>query len=298
MKLFPGRKRPDDLPKIQNAFLYLYACLAKLLAALLFCPCFLLAVLALACCRLLARVWKPLRGFSRSLSRRCLAFACRAYLFLLRGICFMRLKLADEERTKLRNLRSSIVVANHPSLLDLPLLLSCVPSSCCIIGRPGQVQRTMQRTMQRAVQRTSLCRPLAFLLEEACIHAPSWGGLVGECGEFLSGGGNIIIFPEQRLTPRSGTNSYRRTAARIARECGCGIQPLYIGGSDKYGIGSPAAPLAASRAGAYRYELKLLPPIASDEYAELSDREASVAVTKKIHDEISAEAYLSDYRIV
>ena len=76
------------------------------------------------------------------------------------------------------------------------------------------------------------------------------------------------------------------------------MQPLYIGGSDKRGLGSPAAPLAYCRSGIYLYELKLLPPILLAGYAQMKDREASVAVTKKIHDEISAEAYLSDYRIV
>lgn len=87
--------------------------------------------------------------------------------------------------------------------------------------------------------------------------------------------------------------------AWLSRECTCGIQPVYIGGSDKYGLGSPAAPVACScRPGRYLYELKLLPPLLLADYAQLKDREASLVVTKKMHDEVSAEAYLSDYRIV
>ncbi|MBP5156608.1 MAG: hypothetical protein ILP18_01875 [Treponema sp.] len=108
----------------------------------------------------------------------------------------------------------------------------------------------------------------------------------------------MSCFPERRLTPRTGTNPYRRTAARLARECACDIQPVYIGGSDKYGLGSPAATFADCLSGRYLYEHMLLPPLLLADYASLKDREASLAVTKKIHDEVSAEAYLSDYRIV
>jgi 1-acyl-sn-glycerol-3-phosphate acyltransferase len=128
--------------------------------------------------------------------------------------------------------------------------------------------------------------------------ATSWEQLHSDCRDCISRGGSLIIFPERLLTPREGTNPYRRTAARLSRECACDIQPLYIGGSDKYGLGTPTAPLAYCRTGIYLYELKLLPLIEGAGYTQLKDREASVAVTKKIHDEISAEAYLSDYRIV
>ncbi len=264
--------------KIQNPFLYAYGLLAKLLAALLFA---LLSPL-LAAALLLARLIFRKKAMLTRLSGKVVSMFCGLFITLLRAIRFMKLKLTDEDRKRLKSLRSTMVVANHPSVLDLPLLLALVPKARLILSRPGQAKPPFP----------------ASLFTDAYITADSWGGLLAECKDSLAAGDNIIIFPERLLTPREGTNPYRRTAARLARECGRDIQPLYIGGSDKYGLGSPAAPLAYCRAGLYLYELKLLPLIAGAEYAELKDREASVAVTKKIHDEISAEAYLRDYRIV
>ena len=182
----------------------------------------------------------------------------------------MKLKLTDVDKKKLKALRSAVIVANHPSILDIPVLLSLVPAASLIIPPKPRF-------------------PLS-LLKGVYTSASSWDSLLMGCRNTVSRGGNIIIFPERHLTPRSGTNPYRRTAARLARECASDIQPLYIGGSDKRSLGGPAVPLT--------YCIKLLPPILLAGYAQMKDREASVAVTKKIHDEISAEAYLSDYRIV
>lgn len=269
-----GGREAERLPKIRNIPLYAYGLIAKLVGALLFAVIALVTALVLLIFRLLRRKWPV---FER-LSRMLVAFSCRLFVFLLRLICFMKLKISGEDKKKLRGLRSAIVVANHPSVLDLPLLLSLVPNASLVLP-PGR-------------------RFLTGLLKGVYPAASSWQDLLGGCRAARAQGGSIIIFPERRLTPRTGTNPYRRTAARLARECACDIQPVYIGGSDKYGLGSPAAPFAYCRSGRYLYELKLLPPLLLADYAPLKDREASLAVTKKIHDEVSAEAYLSDYRIV
>lgn len=269
-----GGREAGRLPKIQNIPLYAYGLIAKLVGALLFAVIALVTALVLLIFRILRRKWA---AFER-LSRMLVAFSGRLFVFLLRLICFMKLKISDEDKKKLRGLRSAIVVANHPSVLDLPLLLSLVPGAVPVLSPKSRF-------------------PLG-LLQGVYPAASSWQDLLAGCRNTLSQGGSIIIFPERCLTPRTGTNPYRRTAARLSRECACDIQPVYIGGSDKYGLGSPAAPVACCRTGLYLYELKLLPPLLLADYAQLKDREASLAVTKKIHDEVSAEAYLSDYRIV
>lgn len=264
----------ENLPKIRNLPLYAYGLLAKLVGAVLFAVIAVLAALVLLILKLLV----PKKDFSKKLSGRAVSLSCRLFVSFLRCISFMKLKVTEEDKKKLKALRSAVIVANHPSVLDLPVLLSLVPSASLVIPPKPRF-------------------PLS-LLKDAFTMADSWGAMLMGCRNTVSRGGNIIIFPERHLTPRSGTNPYRRTAARLARECACPIQPLYIGGSDKRGLGSPAAPLAYCRTGIYLYELKLLPPILLAGYEQMKDREASAAVTKKIHDEISAEAYLSDYRIV
>ena len=264
----------EKLPKIRNLPLYAYGCLAKLVGAVLFVVIAVPSSLVLVILKLLI----PKKEHLKKISGIVVSLSCRLYVFLLRCIFFMKLKLSVEDKKKLKALRSTVIVANHPSILDIPLLLSLVPAASFIIPPKPRF-------------------PLS-LLKDAYTAADSWDALLMGCRNTVSRGGNIIIFPERHLTPRSGTNPYRRTAARLAKECACDLQPLYIGGSDKRGLGSPAAPFAYCRTGIYLYELKLLPPILLAGYAQMKDREASVAVTKKIHDEISAEAYLSDYRIV
>lgn len=274
MKRGRDGRQAENLPKIRNIPLYAYGLLAKLVGAMLFAVISVLTALFLLLLRLLRRKW-PVFG---NLSRMLVAFSCRLLIFLLRCIFFMKLKVTDENKKKLKALRSAVIVANHPSVLDMPVLLSLVPRASLIIPPKSRF-------------------PLS-LLKGLYPEASSWQGMLSACRADIDGGGNIIIFPERHLTPRSGTNPYRRTAARLSQELGCPVQPLYIGGSDKRGLGSPAAPLAYCRTGLYAYEVKLLPQIPAGSYGEMKEREASVAITKKMHDEISAEAYLSDYRIV
>ncbi|MBQ9539299.1 MAG: 1-acyl-sn-glycerol-3-phosphate acyltransferase [Treponema sp.] len=274
MKIGFARRQKEKLPKIKNPFLYAYGLFAKLLASLFF----LILSLVLSASLLLARLLFRRKALLKKVSCALISGFCRIFTLLLRAIFFIKLRVTDEDRKKLKSLKSGIVVANHPSVLDLPILLSLVPAVSLVIPPKPRF-------------------PLS-LMKDAYTEAGSWDALLFGAKDTLTAGGNIIIFPERHLTPRSGTNPYRRTAARLARECASPIQPLYIGGSDKHGLGSPAAPLAYCRTGLYVYEIKMLPAIPLDGYAEMKSREASVAVTKKIHDEISAEAYLSDYRIV
>ena len=46
---------------------------------------------------------------------------------------FRLIKVKVENKEKIKNLKGRVVVANHPSLIDIVLLISIVPNSVCIV---------------------------------------------------------------------------------------------------------------------------------------------------------------------
>lgn len=97
--------------------------------------CFGLGLLALLCLLsvpLFALLYLVLpRRWHRPVSRRLISDGFAAYLAVLRGVCQVRLD--TRELAALRHEAPLIVVANHPSLLDAVILLSCLPNASCVL---------------------------------------------------------------------------------------------------------------------------------------------------------------------
>ena len=89
----------------------------------------------------------------------------------------------------------------------------------------------------------------------------------------------MIIFPEGTRTPRHGTNQYKKGAARIALAAGANVQPLHIGGNDKYGLGKGESLLCVNHQERYKYEFTVLPQIPPSNYAGLNESIAAKRLT-------------------
>ncbi len=270
------RYSTEDLPKIKNIFLYIYGCIAKLLMYLIFgTGAILLAILAFPILRL---IFHPAKKFRKN-ARLLVSYAFRFFIWFMHIIHGSLYK--TDGRKKYASLKSKIVVANHPSILDVVYLISLIPNADCIVR--GGLTKTV----------------LAGVIRQLYIvNDSNWDDLMIQCKKSLDEGNCLIIFPEGTRTPRHGTNPFKRGAARIAYETGCNIQPVYIGGNDKYGLGKHDAIFSYNRTEPYKYDIRMLPEIAIESYKDREPQIASRAVTKKIHDSLAAEAYLSDYKII
>jgi 1-acyl-sn-glycerol-3-phosphate acyltransferase len=164
----------------------------------------------------------------------------KKYARILVSLCFrffvaimtllMIVELDAGDRTRYRTLSGKIIAANHPSLLDVVMLISLIPNADCIV-RSG-----LSKTIVRGVIRQ--------------LYIPNSGNfekLLDDCSESLREGNCIIIFPEGTRTPAPaeirtpaetgpGKNVYKKGAVRISLKSGRGIVPVHIGGTDKYGL--------------------------------------------------------------
>ena len=207
-------------------------------------------------------------------SRRCIF---RFFLFILRLFFLCRIKISKEDKVRLRNLKSKVIVANHPSILDIVVLMSVVPDANCIVG-----QQYVKSALGGVIKKAFILNSLEF--DELC----------QVCRKNIEAGSNIIIFPEGTRTPREGNSQYKKGAARVALSCGADIQPLLIWGSDKFGLQKNNPFWSFNHLESYVYEIIPLDELKVSEYEDLPRPAAAKRLTGKIMEEIKAAA--EEYR--
>ncbi len=112
----------------------------------------------------------------------------------------------------LRNARGTVIVANHPSLIDAIILFSELPQTFCLVK--GEVLRN------------PLIGPLARLA--GYVGNESAAGVVQDCVVRLRRGENLVIFPEGTRTVAPPLNPLQPGFALIARRARAKIQTLAI----------------------------------------------------------------------
>lgn len=247
-------------PKIKNIFVYSYCCLCKILAIVWF---------GLGAVFLAIFVFPFIRLFT--LHKKDFGIIARAYVshtfrvFLGNLARFRTSMLKVEDKQAFRDIHSKIIIANHPSLLDFVYIMSLVPNSTCIVR--GGLTHT----------------PLRGVIKQAYItNTTDFDDVLVECKKLTDKGCNVIVFPEGTRSPRIGRNNYKKGAARIALYCGCDVQPMFIGGSDKYGLGKHDPLWSYNHVEKYLYDIKMLPVISIGQFKELSEPIAAKHLTEEM----------------
>jgi 1-acyl-sn-glycerol-3-phosphate acyltransferase len=131
--------------------------------------------------------------------------------------------------------RPVIVVANHVSHLDTPVILRALPARIrrrlIVAAAKDYFYRTRIRSSLVSLSMASI----PFDRGEASRES------LAECGRFLLGGWSVLLFPEGTRSPTGALGRVRRGAAALAHETGTPVLPLYIHGlSDVMPKGSVA----------------------------------------------------------
>ena len=250
-----------DLPKVENILTYSLGCLMKILAIVYFgVGAVFLAIFVFPFIHLFASRKKQDFGVT---ARAYVSHTFRVFLDGL-NLTHTSIRRVDDAEAY-REIHSKIIIANHPSLLDFVYIMSLVPNSTCIVR--GSLTKT----------------PLAGVIKQAYItNTTEFDDVLAECKKLTDQGCNVIIFPEGTRTPRHGQNNYKKGAARIALYCGCDVQPIFIGGSDKYGLGKHDPLWSYNHVEPYLYDFKLLPVISVDEFKDMSAPMAAKHLTEKM----------------
>lgn len=132
-------------------------------------------------------------------------------LFIRLGSVLRVISLTAHGAERLRG-GATLVVANHPTLLDVVFLISCMPQADCV------------------VKREAWRNPFFRGIVTAAGYIPNDEGeaIVSECVARLRSGRSVILFPEGSRSPRGGLGPFKRGAAYVAQASGAPITPVVI----------------------------------------------------------------------
>jgi 1-acyl-sn-glycerol-3-phosphate acyltransferase len=251
---------PPDLPPISNKALYAYRVFAKWLSFFIFGLSSL--ILGISILPVMRLALHPTARFQKY-GRRFMSAALRFFVFIMHSLRIVDLE--PDNRESYRHLSSKIVVANHPSLLDVVMLISLIPNADCIVNA-----RLTQGILRGVIRQLYI--PGSREIED----------IFRDCTESLRQGNCLIVFPEGTRTPRAGKVILKKGAARVAMAAGCGIVPIHIGGTDKFGLGKKDPWTGFNPRERYVYRLSMGAEISPDNYRHLPAPASAKSMTREM----------------
>jgi len=251
---------PPDLPPVSNRALYAYRVFIKWFSFFIF---------GLGSVIITITVLPPMRLFLhprarfQKYGRHFVSTALRFFVFIMHVLGIVDLEYGN--RDSYRHLSSKIIVANHPSLLDVVMLFSLIPNADCIVN--AQLTHSVVAGLIRQL----------YILGSRDIE-----DIFRDCAESLRQGNCLIIFPEGTRTPRVGKIILKKGAARVAMATGYSIVPVHVGGTDKFGLGKKDPWTGFNPRERYVYRLSMGVEINPEKFKHLPAPAAAKSITREI----------------
>ena len=113
---------------------------------------------------------------------------------------------------QLSSVKGSLFIANHPTLIDVVAIISCLPTCQCIV----------KKSLLRNVFFGGLLRTAGYIANDYAMQ------LMDDCARRLQAGRSLLIFPEGTRSPVDGLHPFSRGAAQIAIRTGAPVVPVVI----------------------------------------------------------------------
>jgi 1-acyl-sn-glycerol-3-phosphate acyltransferase len=252
---------PPELPSITNKPLYVHRVFAKWFSFFIFGLSTL--ILGIIVFPVMCLVFHPRERFKKY-GRRFVSGFFRFFVSLMHFIGIVNLE--TDNRENYRHLSSKIIVANHPSILDVVMLISLIPNADCIVNTD----------LNRNFIVKGVVRQIYIL------NSLDLDDILQACAESLKQGNCLIIFPEGTRTPRYGKAILKKGAARVSLYSGCNILPVHIGGTDKYGLGKKDPWTGFNPRERYVYRINMGSEINPEKFRDLPAPKAVRAITREI----------------
>ena len=193
-----------------------------------------------------------LSGFSkkrfRNIARTINFYFFQFFVFLMKLLGILTVNIKNKNR--LKEIHSCVVVANHPSFLDVLILFSLIPKANCI------VKGTLSKTPF-----VNAIGNLFFIPNTLPFETQLQDAKIG-----MDAGETLIIFPEGTRTIPKEPLHFKKGAARFALFADKNIQPIYIGGNEKIGIRKHDKFFSFHPTSRYHYNLEILDPITLEKF--------------------------------
>ena len=145
----------------------------------------------------------------RRWARRIVQRSFAAHVELMRRLGVMTYEIRGRERLARDGL---LVLANHPTLIDVVLLVSLLPNADCVV-KSAVARNPFMRGPVRAA---------------GYVSNDDGAGLVEDCIAAVRAGGALVIFPEGTRTTPGQPLRLQRGAANIAVRGALDITPVRI----------------------------------------------------------------------
>jgi 1-acyl-sn-glycerol-3-phosphate acyltransferase len=133
----------------------------------------------------------------------------RFFVGLMRFVGVLTYELHGVERL---GRPGQLVLANHPTLIDVVFLISLIPQSDCVV----------KAALGRNPFTRGPVRATGYITNDGGV------ALVEDARRSLASGSTLVIFPEGTRTPRDGAVTLQRGAANVAIRCRAPITPVVI----------------------------------------------------------------------
>ena len=158
-------------------------------------------------------LFPPLMLFRAKRAMRSLVRGCyKLFVGVGRMTGLFRVVMSPEDRERLASMRGCVVVASHPSLIDVVILLAYLPNATAVAKAAAGRNFFYSRVVNAA-----------FLVNDDPRR------VLDEAKDLLSRGGNLVIFPEGTRTPVDAPrHKLYRGAAQIALHAGAPVQCVSV----------------------------------------------------------------------
>ncbi|AOE50972.1 lysophospholipid acyltransferase family protein [Kangiella sediminilitoris] len=119
----------------------------------------------------------------------------------------------EEARQQLEGVEGKVIIANHPSLIDVVALISLIPRADCVVKQGLWNNFFLKRVVRVA----------DFINNDQDVNK-----LIENCKRSLEEGYNLVIFPEGTRTVPNRPIKLQRGAANIAVRCQQNLLPVII----------------------------------------------------------------------
>jgi 1-acyl-sn-glycerol-3-phosphate acyltransferase len=143
-------------------------------------------------------------------ARALVGFFFRILVKVLTTTGCMRLETVGLER--LKSARGALILANHPSYIDVVVLLSLMPQANCVV----------KGALWRNPFYWSVVRSAGY------INNTSPEAVVKSCADALADGESLILFPEGTRTVPGQSPHFLRGAAHVALKADAPLVPVLI----------------------------------------------------------------------
>lgn len=151
-------------------------------------------------------------GSAREREFRCQRVVHRTFRYFVRMM--MALRILEVNVLGAERLREpgQLVVANHPTLLDVVFLVSLMPQADCVVKRSAWSNPFMR----------GIVRGAGYLPNDL------GGRLIVAGAERLEAGRSLLIFPEGTRSSMGALGPFQRGAAHMALQSGRPLRPVLI----------------------------------------------------------------------